>query len=65
VGQRPSAQGGVDSSTAWRIKDFQETIFLNLPTAIRYVTQMHDQANSPELKANAETTLAALRKLTD
>jgi hypothetical protein len=47
----------------WKIKDFQRTVMLNVPTAIRYLTEEREKAVAPAVRRNAEAALAALAKL--
>ena len=45
----------------WRIKDAPSEPWISVSAAIRYVTQMRDSANDPDIKKNAEKTLGILR----
>jgi hypothetical protein len=48
---------------AWRIQNFQTPVYLNANAAISYVTAIRDKSSNPNIKANADATLATLRKL--
>jgi len=46
----------------WRLSTFQPTLFLNVDTAIRYVTEMRTKWHDPAIRSNADATLAVLQK---
>ncbi len=52
----------VTAAPEWRIEDFQTFLFIDLRTAIRYVTEMGDKTTNPTIKKNADATLATLKK---
>ena len=48
--------------TQWRLNSFQPTLFLNVDTAIRYVTEMRAKWHDPTIRSNADATLAVLQR---
>jgi hypothetical protein len=46
----------------WRIKDFQSESVVTVDAAIRYVIETRDKSTDPNLKRNADATLAILNK---
>jgi len=51
------------TAPTWRIEAFQAGVLLDLPAAIRYVTEKREQTTDPAIKKNADATLAILRLL--
>jgi hypothetical protein len=44
------------------LNSFQPTLFLNVDTAIRYVTEMRAKWHDPTIRSNADATLAVLQR---
>jgi len=51
------------TAPTWRIETFQAGVLLDLPAAVRYVTQMREKTTDPVTKKNADATLAILGTL--
>lgn len=45
------------------IAEFQSHLMLEIPAAIRYVTEMKNKASDPTIRSNADESLAELKKL--
>jgi hypothetical protein len=47
----------------WKIEGPWRMRTATIPVAIRYVTEMRDQSNDPDIRRNADKTIAALKRL--
>jgi len=63
LGSDASGPREVKGPVAWRIRDFQSESVVTVDTAIRYVTETRDKSTDPDLKRNADATIAVLKKL--
>jgi len=55
----------VKGSPEWRIETFEFEPWITIDVAIRYLTQLRDGPSSALIKRNAETSIAALRRLVE
>jgi hypothetical protein len=47
----------------WKIEGPWRMRTATIPVTIRYVTEMRDQSNDPDIRRNADKTIAALKRL--
>ncbi len=59
-GRGNAPQDEIIGPSRWRIEDAPAEQWISVNAAIRYVTQMRDATTDPEIKQNAEKTLATL-----